>query len=559
MSTVAISVILIAPDAAAGPAVCVRGAVAEGLVTEVVHAAGPFNGLACAFAEAAEQCAGELILALTPDTELEPDAWTAIAATAQANPDAGAFTLGLGGLSPDPAWRGRRCRSHERNLESQRFASLIAPGALVVRRAALLTAIGEAPLPASADWWSELTRRVCRATQVVALPVRGRRRRLLPGEPPTPGFAPPARRPHVLVLGQIEVSTSLYFDFLEASGDVAVGFRAFTRLSVDAAHLAAADLVILVRTLHRFWDEGVIAFLEAAGTPWVWFTDDNFQALAAERDAPSFFAPGRVARALAGAAEVWASTPALAAALEATHPRVALWGPVLDPALAGAPPAPAGVLTVAISGGDFRVAGLSGAAVDGLRAIAARQPLRVIATEAAAGALAASLPGAEIVARPMQRSFRQFVRTWRRFAIDILLHPAGPTANAPYKCPTATIVAGYLGAVPVVADEPAYAGWGEAEGLLRLAAAGEGLVEAADLARSEFWRGEMRQRLAAALAQRFGDAGRIARLQGAMRPSPSAPVDATSVLASPAFARRRAGLSLAYATRRIRDPISPPG
>ena len=62
--------------------------------------------------------------------------------------------------------------------------------------------------------------------------------------------------------------------------------------------------------------------------------------------------------------------------------------------------------------------------------------------------------------------FRQFVREWRRFAPDILLHPAGATSNAPYKTPTAAIVARYLGAVPVVSDEPAYQGWSEADGVL---------------------------------------------------------------------------------------------
>ena len=284
---------------------------------------------------------------------------------------------------------------------------------------------------------------------------------------------------HVLVLGQIEVSTSLYFDFLEASPEAVVAFRAPTRLAVDGPHLVAADLVVLVRTLHRFWDEGVIAFLTAAGVPWVYFTDDNFQALAAERDASSFFTAARMRRALAGAAEVWASTPALAAALEPLHPAVKDWGPVLDPVLAVAALRPDAPLTVAIAGGDFRVGGLAGAPVSQLAAIAGRQPLRLLATPAVAQALAPQLPGAEIVTQPNERSFRQFIRQWRRHGVHILLHPAGHTANAAFKCPTAVLTAGYLGAVPVVADEPAYLGWGEPEGVVRLGDDGEGLAEVA--------------------------------------------------------------------------------
>jgi hypothetical protein len=334
-----------------------------------------------------------------------------------------------------------------------------------------------------------------------------------------------------------------------------VAFRAPTRLAVDAPHLAAADLVVLVRTLHRFWDEGVIAFLEAAGAPWVYFTDDNFQALAAERGAPTFFTAAHMGRALAGAAEVWASTPALAAVLAPLHPAVKVWGPVLDPALGGPSPQPGDPLTIAIAGGDFRAGGLAGAPLR-LAAIAERQPLRIIATPAIARALAPQLPTAEIVTRPNERSFRQFIQQWRRHRIDILLHPAGVTANAAYKCPTAVLTAGYLGAAPVVADEPAYQDWGEAEGVVRLGGDGEGLAAVAGRVRDPGWRDEMRGRLAVALAARFSDGGRAARLRALMRPGRG---DTAKILASPGFTRRRAALGVAHATRRIRDLAWPPG
>jgi hypothetical protein len=376
----------------------------------------------------------------------------------------------------------------------------------------------------------------------------------LPAEPACPSFASPLAGVDVLVLGQIEVSTSLYFDFLEAAPDVTVAFRAFTSLEIDAPHLAGAGLVVLVRTLHRFWDEGVVDFLKAAGVPFVWFTDDNFLVLRAEGDASAFFTPARMRRALSGAAALWASTAKLAEAHASLHPDVRVWGPVLDPLLAnGAAPAD-GPLTVVLPGGDFRFIGLEGQPIERLGAMAAAEPLRVIATAAAAKAVEPELGAAEVVVMPGERSFRQFVRRWRRFGPDILLHPEGATANAPYKCPTAVLVAGYLGAAPVVADEPAYDSWGEREGVLRLGDDAMGLIRAASGVRKPHWRADMGDRLSRALRRRFDGEGRVVMLREAQRAAGETPRrGAAQVLASPQFRRRRRALALARSMRWLTD------
>jgi hypothetical protein len=186
--------------------------------------------------------------------------------------------------------------------------------------------------------------------------------------------------------------------------------------------------------------------------------------------------------------------------------------------------------------------------------MAAAEPVRVVATAAAAKALAPELGAAEIEAPPMERSFRQFVRRWRRYGPDILLHPEGATTNAPYKCPTAVIVAGYLGAAPVVADEPAYAGWGEREGVLRLGDDAMGLIRAASGVHKPDWRDEMGARLQQALAERFGGEGRVEAIRAATAGAGQAPRRAAAqVLASPAFRRRRGALRFAHATRRLRN------
>jgi hypothetical protein len=525
-------------------------------VAEVIPVVGAFDALAAGFAGAVERATGDLVFAVTPDALPPEAAWQALADAAAEHPDAGAFRLKAHGLKPEGAWRGRRCQAHERNLESLRFAHLIAPGSWVVRRDLMDTAAAGLAPGLGADWWRALTRRIAATTRVVDVEAIIARTAPLPGEPACPSFAPRLDGVDVLVLGQIEVSTSLYFDFLETAPDVTVAFRAFTSLDIDAPHLAAARLVVLVRTLHRFWDEGVVDFLRAAGVPFVWFTDDNFLALRTEHDASAFYTAGRMRRALAGAAEVWCSTERLAEVHRPLHPDVKVWGPVLDPLLqAGAPPED-GPLTVVLPGGDFRASGLDGEPLERLAAMAAAEPIRVVATAAAGKALAPELGAADIVVLPQERSFRQFVRNWRSFGPDILLHPEGATSNAPFKCPTAVIVAGYLGAAPVVADEPAYEGWGETEGVLQLGDDAMGLIRAASGVRKPDWRADMDARLTRALARRFGGEGRAATIQATIAGAGETPRrGAAQVLASAEFRRRRLARRLAYATRGLRTLI----
>ena len=505
-----ISVILLAGETYVSPA----AALLRGEVAEVLPAVGAFDTLASEVAGAALRAVGDLVVPVTPGGDLTDAVRAALAEAAEANPDADAFRLRVRGLAPERAWRGRRAEGHERNLENLRFAHLIAPGALAVRRAALQAAVAALPPQPGGDWWRALTERIAAVTRIVDVDATVTRKGLLAGEPACPSFAPPRDGVQVLVLGQIEVSTSLYFDFLESAPEVAVAFRAYTSLEVDAPHLAAAGLVVLVRTLHRFWDEGVIDFLRTAGVPFVWFTDDNFLALRSEGDASVFYTAARMRRALAGAAQVWASTERLAEALAPLHRDVQVWGPVLDPLLTGGAAPDDGPLTVVLPGGDFRASGLAGEPVERLRAMAEAEPLRVVATQAAAKALAGALGPAEVVVLPQERSFRQFVRRWKRYGPDILLHPEGATANAAFKCPTAVIVAGYLGAVPVVADEPAYAGWGESEGVLRLGDDAMGLIRAASGVHKPDWRADMRARLSRALRRRFDGEGRVSMLRG---------------------------------------------
>ena len=113
---------------------------------------------------------------------------------------------------------------------------------------------------------------------------------------------------------------------------------------------------------------------------------------------------------------------------------------------------------------------------------------------AAAGLLAAA--GLAGTAVPFEADFSAFLARWRALELDAVVHPYGATANIGNKSAASLLVASYLGAVPVVGDEPAYAGLGEAEGVLKVAP------------RPEAW---------AAALERLSDATTSAQLRARLR------------------------------------------
>jgi hypothetical protein len=504
-------------------------------------------------ARAVANCRGSFVFPLTSDTLASAKTWDDICAVASTCGDAGVLTLPIGGFPRDRAWRGRRCRGHERNVESLRFASLFPLGSFLVRRN-LLRDLCAAGLPAD-RWWSwrlvaTLSRSVRFQTTTTAAVTRGRPLR---GEPPQPAFLPPdilapeaQSKPRVLVFGKVDVSVSLYFDFLRELTSISVGYRQRTRLSADAPHLAAASLVILVRDLDRFWDEGVIDFLDRAGVPYVFFWDDYFITLRAERRASIFFTEARIRRALRGARALWASTPALAEVSAPLHERVEVWSPARDSVLEAALTRPGPVLAVAVAGGDFRLGGLRTRFLDTLEAAAVRAPVRLLVRPSAVPALADKARGVSLIAAPTDESFPQFIRAWRAAGVDILLHPEGDTRGTPFKCPTSAFVAHYLGAVPVVAPEPAYADWSQADGVLVEGAGHTELAAAIEAASDSDWRQAMSGRLAQTIARRFCGKTQARLLLSHLREAPDAATQARRLAEA-----RRPGLAGRKVWRRV--------
>jgi hypothetical protein len=259
--------------------------------------------------------------------------------------------------------------------------------------------------------------------------------------------------------GEHTASLSLYLDGLPDDLAARVSVLPPRRLEADLPVLAGAGLVVFVRGFEHVWRSGLLTALEHAGVPCAWFTDDDLTALRHDQPGFAFYTDARVREFAGRMVAVIGTSPTLCAQLGSFHSAVLHWPCVLDERLI----APSGIRgngppRVACVGGAFRAGGLHRVVLPALDALPGARLLL-------ADGLAAKVPGAHVL--PFEPDFARFVAAWRAAEADILLHPPGRTANLAMKGPGTLLVALYLGAAPVVADEPAYAGLGVAQGVLR--------------------------------------------------------------------------------------------
>ncbi len=262
----------------------------------------------------------------------------------------------------------------------------------------------------------------------------------------------------ILVYGLIEASVSLYFDGLPPSLRRRLRFLRPADPVGDLPHLLAASIVIIVRGFEYFLEEGTLDLLDAMQVPYAWFIDDHLVRLAEDQPGFEYYTAARVGGFMQRCAIVLASTEALAEALGTFGGNVMTWPCVFDASLlAAAPPQGERLRTAAVVGGSFRRRALAASV---LPALARIDPARRIIVHARFD-LAHGLSDNRLRSVPMTNSFRQFVYRWQKLECQIVLHPAGDAANVPYKSPATLLAALYLGAVPIMADEPAYRDLGE--------------------------------------------------------------------------------------------------
>ncbi len=454
-------------------------------------------------------------------------------------------------------------RSDRRALRSEglRFLDPTAAATLVFERRLALTCLAEPAVTAAGRHWRWALARLAASRTKLTFEDGAATRRVASRLPVVEfetlaRFAGAADTPLVLVIGRIEASVSLYFDGLPPGGRPRLVFAEAEALLAEPGLLAIADAAIIVRDLERCDDLGILRMLEAIRLPRAYFLDDNPMVLAEEDRHWRYYKAARLRDRLAGFDAVLASTEPLAEALRAVHDRVSEFGPVLDAGLVHRPPEMGGAVRAAIAGGNFRRDASLRDVMPALLEHAAETPGAALLVPNGFGAP----PSGSYQTREMPRigSFPQFVRHWRDESPNMLLHPRGQTRNDRFKTPNALLVALYLGALPIVdAEEPAYAGLGEAEGVLK-AMGSDGWAAAIRRARQPDEAGRLWSALHRGCERLFGSEAQCALLNGLV--AARAPVDAAERAARlRLIARLRRGnpawlRPLRRLARRLADP-----
>jgi hypothetical protein len=281
--------------------------------------------------------------------------------------------------------------------------------------------------------------------------------RLSPQRAALHGGAPQPDAKQILIYGRIGASTSLYFDALTTAFPGSLRYLEPGDIFSDLPWLAAAGLVVIVRGFEFAQANGGLDLLAELGTPVVWFTDDDFMALGSETAALGSYDEQTVQTFCSRLAAVVTTSGALTTRLASLHPKILTLPPTVDEALLrGRPPAHDDNLA-AVIGGQFRAASLT----QHIAPAAQRAGLQLCVSSA----IGMRPPGSRV--QPFSQDFRQFVASWQLMAPGLLLHPYGDTGNIGNKSVGTILCAAYLGAVPLVGDEPAYAQLGEADGVLK--------------------------------------------------------------------------------------------
>ena len=390
----------------------------------------------------------------------------------------------------------------------------VAPGTLVLSPRALRH-LPSPPGPWDAFWPADLLRALHRAgpvltvTEVLACGGAASPGGLLPLSRAAAGFDPDL--PTLVILSPPDASCALYFDRFRTAPDLNLRILPPVAAGGALVWLAQASAVIIPRDIAALVEDGTTALLQRLGIPVFWFLDDDLFALAAEYPVFAPYLSPDVRPLAAGVTGLIAATPALAAALQhrlalPAAPPVLPPGPAPDWPAAVAPPA----AIAAVIGGAFRGPGLRDVVLPALRratphlAIAAQDNLRPFLTGNPAQFL------------PFEGDFLSFLHAWQALRPALLIHPPGQSSNMANKSDATILLAHALGAVPIVAAEPAFHGWDEATGVLVVTPEGweAALRRASDPAQAAL----LRARLSQAVAARGHTAPDLLALLG--RPAP---------------------------------------
>jgi hypothetical protein len=334
---------------------------------------------------------------------------------------------------------------------------------------------------------------------------------------------PPPDDQRLVVLGS-GASLSLVFDGLFRNrGPVQRIYDPSPARWLDVRPLLQATVVIFdARLFANPYGHRVATACRALRIPVYCFIDDNFFVLREERRYPRFAAFGgaRTVDAFRRLDGLIVTSEALRDDMKARqlNDNLLMMGPAIDRRFLPVPePMPVGgrePLRIAVPGGQHRDEFFGDVIVPALNSLSADVPIVVTMRADATAGRQRLHRRIQIETHAPVDSFGEFLHEWRRRPHHLLLHPRGYTKNIDYKTDNALLVAHYLGAVPIVADERAYAATSESDGVTKVADdTPEGWRRAITRLMATRERMEAGARLAAYCARRFDPAHNEAVLQ----------------------------------------------
>ena len=268
-----------------------------------------------------------------------------------------------------------------------------------------------------------------------------------------------AEEPTILIYGRIEASVSLYFDGLPPELKARLRFLQPGTLVSDMGWLASASLVLVVRDFQHMAVTGALDLLNEIGVPYAWFIDDDLIALSGEVKGFDYYTRPAVEAFLQRATAIVVTSEKLASTYQKLHQTVIVWPCVYNANLASSNE----TLHIGIFGGAFRRGSFQSHVQPAINRLRGLRPVHVFA----ANDISEGNPGPRLRLMPFESAYGSFVLRWQRLGLRILVHPYGETVNIANKSLASILSAAYLGAVPVVGHEPAYALVSEENGVLK--------------------------------------------------------------------------------------------
>lgn len=286
----------------------------------------------------------------------------------------------------------------------------------------------------------------------------------------------------------------------------------FIPLETDEANLrlilSHCDAIVLVRHLLNDHANRVIRNCQLMDIPRYYLIDDNFLVLRTELPEFAAYTQENATEALADFAGVICTSGAVAEYLRSlrVHRAIVTINSVFDQAKVGKldriPRVASGPgLRVGFVGADFRLQSLGRDVLPALTHIRTDAPVEFVVRATTDRRL--KLP-ADTKILPFSASFDDFLVRWRAVGLDILVHPHGDTANIDYKADSILLIALYLGAVPVVAADPAFREVGEEQGVLKVNGGVAAWTDALQRAQSPELRQTLMRRLEQFCSDHFG-------------------------------------------------------